>query len=197
MNILQSIQQLDGEILLLIQRYLRTDMLTPFMKSVTFLGNGGWFWIVLCILMVVFAKTLGEKYPIKNGNCSWAVIGKAGWYGLLSMGVGALITNVCLKNLVARTRPYEVVEGLVPLISKPTDYSFPSGHTCASFACTLVLYRILPKKYGVPAVLLAALIAFSRLYVGVHYPTDVLGGLAVGIFSSCLVLWIGKKRTKK
>ena len=82
-------------------------------------------------------------------------------------------------------------------ISKPTDYSFPSGHTCASFACTLVLYRILPKKYGVPAVLLAALIAFSRLYVGVHYPTDVLGGLAVGIFSSCLVLWIGKKRTKK
>ena len=103
----------------------------------------------------------------------------------------------CVKNLVARTRPYEVVEGLVPLISKPTDYSFPSGHTCASFACTLVLYRILPKKYGVPAVLLAALIAFSRLYVGVHYPTDVLGGLAVGIFSSCLVLWIGKKRTKK
>ena len=90
-----------------------------------------------------------------------------------------------------------MVEGLVPLIRKPTDYSFPSGHTCASFACTLVLYRILPKKYGVPAVLLAALIAFSRLYVGVHYPTDVLGGLAVGIFSSCLVLWIGKKRTKK
>ena len=142
-------------------------------------------------------KNARRKYPIKNGNCSWAVIGKAGWYGLLSMGVGALITNVCLKNLVARTRPYEVVEGLVPLIRKPTDYSFPSGHTCASFACTLVLYRILPKKYGVPAVLLAALIAFSRLYVGVHYPTDVLGGLAVGIFSSCLVLWIGKKRTKK
>ena len=197
MNILQSIQQLDGEILLLIQRYLRTDMLTPFMKSVTFLGNGGWFWIVLCILMVVLAKISGEKCSIKNENCFRAVIGRAGWYGLLSMGAGALITNVCLKNLVARPRPYEVVEGLVPLIGKPTDYSFPSGHTCASFACALVLYRILPKKYGVPAVILASLIAFSRLYVGVHYPTDVLGGMFVGIFSSCLVLWIGKKRTKK
>ena len=109
--------------------------------------------------MVVFAKISGEKCSIKNENCSRAVIGRAGWYGLLSMGAGALITNVCLKNLVARPRPYEVVEGLVPLIGK--------------------------------------LIAFSRLYVGVHYPTDVLGGMFVGIFSSCLVLWIGKKRTKK
>ena len=90
------------------------------------------------------------------------------------MGAGALITNVCLKNLVARPRPMSV-EGLVPLIGKPTDYSFPSGHTCASFACALVLYRILPKKYGVPAVILASLIAFSRLYVGVHYPTDGAG----------------------
>ena len=147
--------------------------------------------------MVVLAKISGEKCSIKNENCSRAVIGRAGWYGLLSMGAGALITNVCLKNLVARPRPYEVVEGLVPLIGKPTDYSFPSGHTCASFACALVLYRILPKKYGVPAVILASLIAFSRLYVGVHYPTDVLGGMFVGIFSSCLVLCIGKKRTKK
>ncbi len=83
--------------------------------------------------MVVLAKISGEKCSIKNENCFRAVIGRAGWYGLLSMGAGALITNVCLKNLVARPRPYEVVEGLVPLIGKPTDYSFPSGHTCASF----------------------------------------------------------------
>jgi len=157
-------------------------------------------WMVLDRIMYpdgCICQNLRRKCSIKNENCSRAVIGRAGWYGLLSMGAGALITNVCLKNLVARPRPYEVVEGLVPLIGKPTDYSFPSGHTCASFACALVLYRILPKKYGVPAVILASLIAFSRLYVGVHYPTDVLGGMFVGIFSSCLVLWIGKKRTKK
>ena len=147
---------MDGNILLWIQDHFRWEGMNWFWKGITSLGNGGWFWIVLCILMVVFAKISGEKCSIKNENCSRAVIGRAGWYGLLSM-----------------------------------------GHTCASFACALVLYRILPKKYGVPAVILASLIAFSRLYVGVHYPTDVLGGKFVGIFSSCLVLWIGKKRTKK
>ena len=137
---------MDGNILLWIQDHFRWEGMNWFWKGITFLGNGGWFWIVLCILMVVLAKISGEKCSIKNENCSRAVIGRAGWYGLLSMGAGALITNVCLKNLVARPRPYEVVEGLVPLIGKPTDYSFPSGHTCASFACALVLYRILPKN---------------------------------------------------
>ena len=61
-----TLQQLDMNILLWIQEHLRVDALTPFWRAVTFLGNGGWFWIVLCILMVVFAKTLGEKYPIKK-----------------------------------------------------------------------------------------------------------------------------------
>ena len=111
--------------------------------------------------------------------------------------VDLVVCNGILKPLVHRIRPFDVKTGIELLINRPTDYSFPSGHTCASFACALVLYRILPKKYGVPAVILASLIAFSRLYVGVHYPTDVLGGMFVGIFSSCLVLWIGKKRTKK
>ena len=180
-----------------IQDHFRWEGMNWFWKGITSLGNGGWFWIVLCILMVVLAKISGEKCSIKNENCFRAVIGRAGWYGLLSMGAGALITNVCLKNLVARPRPYEVVEGLVPLIGKPTDYSFPSGHTCASFACALVLYRILPKKYGVPAVILASLIAFSRLYVGVHYPTDVLGGMFVGILFFLSGSVDRKERTKK
>lgn len=126
---------MDGNILLWIQDHFRWEGMNWFWKGITSLGNGGWFWIVLCILMVVLAKISGEKCSIKNENCSRAVIGRAGWYGLLSMGAGALITNVCLKNLVARPRPYEVVEGLVPLIGKPTDYSFPSGHTCASLLC--------------------------------------------------------------
>ena len=112
---------MDGNILLWIQDHFRWEGMNWFWKGITSLGNGGWFWIVLCILMVVFAKISGEKCSIKNENCSRAVIGRAGWYGLLSMGAGALITNVCLKNLVARPRPYEVVEGLVPLIGKPTD----------------------------------------------------------------------------
>ena len=139
---------MDGNILLWIQDHLRWEGMNWFWKGITSLGNGGWFWIVLCILMVVLAKIPGEKYSIKDENCSRAVIGRAGWYGLLSMGAGALITNVCLKNLVARTRPYEVVEGLVPLIGKPTDYSFPSGHALSSTiaATVITLYR---RKWGI------------------------------------------------
>ena len=200
---LQSVQNLDGEILLQIQQHLRTDMLTPLMKFVTFLGNGGWFWIVLCILMVVLAKIPGEKYSIKDENCSRAVIGRAGWYGLLSMGAGALITNVCLKNLVARTRPYEVVEGLVPLIGKPTDYSFPSGHTCA--AATLITLTSLPmffkeantKKYEIicwcSVVAFVLIVMVTRLIMGKHFLSDVLIGGFVTVICYYVCLIFGKK----
>ena len=81
MNILQSIQQLDGEILLLIQRYLRTDMLTPFMKSVTFLGNGGWFWILCAVVLLAVPKTR-----------------KTGYAAALSLIFGAIVTNLLLKT---------------------------------------------------------------------------------------------------
>ena len=135
MNILQSIQQLDGEILLLIQRYLRTDMLTPFMKSVTFLGNGGWFWILCAVVLLAVPKTR-----------------KTGYAAALSLIFGAIVTNLLLKNIVARPRPFAEIEALIPMITKPKDFSFPSGHTTASFAVALVMLRMLPKKFGIPAV---------------------------------------------
>ena len=143
MNILQSIQQLDGEILLLIQRYLRTDMLTPFMKSVTFLGNGGWFWIVLCVLLICFGKTR-----------------KTGVTAALSLLSGFLITNLLIKNAVARPRPFDTYTQIIPLITRPKDYSFPSGHTCASFAVALVCLRMLPGKWGILPVVLAGIWAY-------------------------------------
>lgn len=172
MNILQSIQQLDGEILLLIQRYLRTDMLTPFMKIVTFLGNGGWFWILCAVVLLAIPKTR-----------------KTGYAAVLSLIFGVIVTNLLLKNIVARPRPFAEIEALIPLIAKPTDFSFPSGHTTASFAVALVMLRMLPKKIGIPAVVLAALVAFSRLYLGVHYPTDVLAGFVVALVGSSLAVW--------
>lgn len=170
---LQSVQNLDGEILLQIQQHLRTDMLTPFMKIVTFLGNGGWFWILCAVVLLAVPKTR-----------------KTGYAAVLSLIFGVIVTNLLLKNIVARPRPFAEIEALIPLIAKPTDFSFPSGHTTASFAVALVMLRMLPKKFGIPAVVLAALVAFSRLYLGVHYPTDVLTGFVIALVGSMLSVWI-------
>ena len=170
---LQSVQNLDGEILLQIQQHLRTDMLTPLMKFVTFLGNGGWFWILCAVVLLAIPKTR-----------------KTGYAAVLSLIFGVIVTNLLLKIIVARPRPFAEIEALIPLIAKPTDFSFPSGHTTASFAVALVMLRMLPKKIGIPAVVLAALVAFSRLYLGVHYPTDVLVGFVVALVGSLLAVWI-------
>ena len=170
---LQSVQNLDGEILLQIQQHLRTDMLTPFMKIVTFLGNGGWFWILCAVVLLAIPKTR-----------------KTGYAAVFSLIFGAIVTNLLLKNIVARPRPFAEIEALIPLIAKPTDFSFPSGHTTASFAVALVMFRMLPKKIGIPAVVLAALVAFSRLYLGVHDPTDVLVGFVVALVGSTVAVWI-------
>ena len=173
---MEALLALDGGILLWIQEFIRQDWMTPFWKFVTFLGDKGWFWIALSIALLIPKKT---RY-----------IGIA---ALLSLGIGALITNVTLKPLVARTRPYEVVEGLVRLIEKQSDRSFPSGHTCSSFAAAFVYYRYMPKKYGVPLVVLAAMVAFSRLYLGVHYPTDIIGGVIAGGIACFAACWIVRK----
>ena len=144
-----TLQQLDMNILLWIQEHLRVDALTPFWRAVTFLGNGGWFWIVLCVLLICFG-----------------------------------ITNLLIKNAVARPRPFDTYTQIIPLITRPKDYSFPSGHTCASFAVALVCLRMLPGKWGILPVVLAGMIAFSRLYLGVHYPGDVLAGFLVALLTS-------------
>lgn len=99
-----------------------------------------------------------------------------------------IINNMILKHLFNRTRPYEVVDGLMRIIEKQSDYSFPSGHTGSSFAAGVVMFRELPKKYGIIALVLACLVSFSRLYVGVHYPTDVLAGAVTGTISALIAV---------
>ena len=177
---MMTLQQIDMNILLWIQEHLRIDALTPFWKVITFLGNGGWFWLVAAAVLLISKKTR-----------------RTGSAALLSIAIGFLITNVLLKNMVARPRPFDAYTEIIPLITRPTDFSFPSGHTCASFACALVFFRMLPKKYGVPAVILAGMVAFSRLYLGVHYPGDVLGGFLVAVFASTLVYHLVQAYCKK
>lgn len=172
--------QLEGSILLWIQEYVRQDWLDPIMIFITSLGNGGWFWLVCMILLLFFAKYR-----------------KVGLTGLLAIIIGALITNVWLKNMVDRIRPYEVIEGLRYIVEMPSDSSFPSGHSTCSMAAAVVLYCKLPKKFGVPALVLGILVSLSRLYVGVHFPTDVLGGMAVGTLAAVAAMGIVKQGCNK
>lgn len=170
---MEGLLHMDGEILLFLQEAVRNPILDPVMKVITTLGNAGILWIVLTVLLLIFPKTR-----------------RIGWMSACALLFSLLINNILLKNLVARTRPYYVVEGLIPLIKKPTEFSFPSGHAGSSFASACVLYRRLPKKFGVPILILAVLISFSRLYVGVHYPSDVLAGALTGWICSRLGEWI-------
>lgn len=102
-----------------------------------------------------------------------------------------------IKPIVARTRPYEVNSAVSLLISKPIDYSFPSGHTAISFTIVSVLYFFRMKKYWIITFVLACLIAFSRMYLYVHYPTDVLAGAIVGTFSGWItVKWSQSKHRR-
>ena len=93
--------------------------------------------------------------------------------------MGVLVGNVALKNLIARPRPCWV-ESVPLLIASPTDYSFPSGHTLSSAIAATILTKT-DRRFGYAAIPLAALIAFSRLYLYVHWPSDVLAGALLGI----------------
>ena len=104
--------------------------------------------------------------------------------GLVALLIGFLITNLCLKNMVMRVRPYEMVEGLELIGKKAVDFSFPSGHSTASIAASVVFLIMLPRRYGVLAIALGILICCSRLYIGIHYPTDVIAGVLIGLFAA-------------
>ena len=149
-------------------------MLTPIFKFITTLGNAGVIWIVFSVGLLIPKKTR-----------------RVGVLALVSLFFSALIDNVILKNVVARTRPYDVIEGLTSLVGAQKDYSFPSGHTGSAFAAAVVMLRELPKKFGIPILVFACLMGLSRLYVGVHYPSDVLGGALIGTGIALLTHWFG------
>lgn len=148
---------------------LHTPFLDKIMVFITRLGDAGIIWIVLSIVLLLIPKTR-----------------KSGAVMVVALVVDVLLCNIVLKNLVARTRPYDVNTGVHLLVAKLHDYSFPSGHTAASFASVTALYLAGEKKLWKFALVLACLIAISRLYLYVHYPTDVLGGILLGVISGYL-----------
>ncbi len=145
------------------------------MVFITSLGNSGMIWIAVALLMLC-----SKKYR-KTG-----IILAIGLIGSLVFG------NIILKPLFHRLRPFQVKEGIDLIISAPHDYSFPSGHTLASvISATILLLR--ERKIGICALVLAILIAFSRLYLYVHFPTDVLGGTIIGIIIGFASVKIAEK----
>ena len=156
------------------------DVVVPL---ITRLGDAGIIWIILTVLLLIIPKTR-----------------KTGVIMMAALLVDVLLCNVFIKNLVARTRPFDVNTAVQLLVAKPRDYSFPSGHTAASFASVTALYLVGEKKMWKAALVLAVLIALSRLYLYVHYPTDIIGGVVFGSLSGYLgykiVEWIQKKKIK-
>lgn len=164
----------EAVILLWIQEHLRRESLDPLIRAFTHLGDSGALFIALGLVLMCIPKTR-----------------RLGAAVLTALVFGALATNLALKPLVNRTRPWVAIEGLRTLVdSGAGDPSFPSGHTTAAFAFAGTVLRSGAKRGWKGACLaLAVLMAISRLYVGVHYPTDVLAGVVIGLAAGRLAWW--------
>lgn len=160
------IQNVDFIILDFIHNNLTSPFADSVMRFITTLGNGGAIWIAVTVSMLI-----SKKYR------------KTGIMMTLGLVLCMLIGNVVLKPSVARLRPFQVKEGIDLIIKAPRDYSFPSGHTYSSILSAVIIF-LQHKKPGVYALILAVLISFSRLYLYVHFPSDVLAGAILGVLTA-------------
>ena len=162
-----------------IQAHLTAPWLDRTMVFFTCLGNVGFIWILTGFVLLLF-----PKYR------------RHGLWLLIALAAGALLSSFALKPLIARIRPFDGLESFELLIAAPRDFSFPSGHTLASVSSAIILWDA-DKRLGAAAWVLAALIALSRLYLYVHFPTDILAGAALGAAVSIAVLAISKRAVQR
>lgn len=158
---------MELKILHIIQN-LHTDFLDRIMIFFTNLGDAGFIWIIIALILLINKK---------HRKCGIMLV--------ISLILSLIIGNIFLKNIIARQRPCWIDDTVNLLVNNPSDFSFPSGHTLSSFACAVSIY-LYNKKNGKYAVALATIIAFSRLYLFVHFPTDVFAGIIFGIIIAFL-----------
>ena len=169
---MEMIQQTDFRILDWIQENVRSPWLDWLMPKISFLCNSGWFWILIALVFLLWKK---------HRRCGMTM--------LVGLTLCFVLGIMPIKHFVARPRPCWINPDVSMLISIPKDYSFPSGHSASSFVGSVTMLRY-DRRMGIPAVILAALIALSRLYLYVHFPSDVLAGILLGILSAFLAGWV-------
>ncbi len=168
-------QEFELEVLDFIKDHIKNGFLDTVMPIITMCGNLGIFWVA--VALIISAKA-------KYRRCSITM--------LIGLIAGVLIGNLFIKNAVRRDRPCWIIELQNMLIDNPQDFSFPSGHTLSSFCAAAILFYY-DKRLGIPSFGIAALIAFSRMYLYVHFPTDIVGGALLGIVIACLTIKITDK----
>lgn len=149
------------------------------MPIITTLGNAGAIWLLMAVVLLIMPKHR-----------------TAGLAVLFSLVISFLIGNIVLKLFFARVRPFDIDTTIQLLIQRPRDFSFPSGHTAASFSSVSALF-ISKNRLWIPGLVLACLIAFSRLYLYVHYPSDVLAGAVLGIVFGFVAAQLAKMSMRK
>lgn len=177
-----AILSFDRGIIDFVYDNMRFPLFDKLMPVITALGNGGILFIACAVVMLFFKRTRKTGFMI---GCALAL--------------GLIVCNITLKPLVARSRPF-TYRDVELLVSPPSDFSFPSGHTIASFEFATVLL-IRERKWGIAALVCALLISFSRIYLYLHFPTDVFTsvilGIIFGILGVVIVSAIYKKAEKR
>ncbi len=176
---MEQVLTFDGNFLLWIQNTFQHPLLDRFFIFITHLGDFGILWILLGLSLLLFKKTR-----------------KTGIILCVSLLMTHILNTLIIKNLVMRPRPYESLPDIVNLIGPQSQSSFPSGHAASSFASATVPFLLEKNFLKWLPIILACLIAFSRLYVGVHYPLDVFVGALIGISIASMICRFYKKKTK-
>lgn len=169
---------LENNTLEYINAHFSCGFLNFLMPLLSLLDEHGEVWILTAVVLMCI-----PKYREHGARLAIALL------------VGYVICNLILKPCIARIRPFETNEAVRLIIARPTDFSFPSGHTVSSFASVPVIWKA-NKKFGIAALVLAILIAFSRLYLYVHYPSDIAAGVILGLTIGFFVSRIRLKKTE-